>query len=183
MGARCMQQRARVMRIELDRLREFGGQFSHTYQAGELSLDDEEARLAGPAEVEGTIKRAGEAVELSGDLRVTIEVSCSRCLQPVVLPLNADFDEKFVPAVSWRSEEQHELSEEDLNLSVFDGESVELDEVVREEILLAVPGHVLCSEDCQGLCPICGINRNLGSCQCETKETDSRWQGLKDLRF
>ena len=178
-----MQRRAKVMRIELDRLQEFGGRFSHIYQAGELSLDDEETRLAGPAEVQGKIKRGGETVEVSGELRTTIEIPCGRCLKAVALPLTANFDEKFVPAVSWRSEEQHELTQEDLNLSVFDSEAVELDEVVREEILLAVPGHVLCSEDCQGLCPNCGIDKNLGSCQCETIEIDSRWQTLKNLRF
>ena len=178
-----MQRRAKVMRIELDRLQEFGGRFSHTYQVGELSIDDEETHLTGPAEVQGKIKRSGETVEVSGELRATIEVPCGRCLKSVAVPLTADFDEKFVPAVSWRSEEQHELTEDDLNLSVFDGEAVELDEVVREEILLAVPGHVLCSEDCRGLCPNCGIDRNLGSCQCESKEIDSRWQKLKDLRI
>ena len=54
------------------------------------------------------------------------------------------------------TEEQHELQAEDLNLAVFDGEAIELDDLVREEILLAVPGHVLCSEECKGCVPICG---------------------------
>jgi uncharacterized protein len=75
------------------------------------------------------------------------------------------------------------LREEDLNLAVFDGEAIELDDLVREEILLAVPAHVLCRHECQGLCPVCGIDRNQGSCQCETTETDSRWQGLKELQM
>src|SRR5438132_4672499 len=146
------------MRIELDRLHEFGSKFSHVYEAGELPLNDEDARIVGPAELQGRIKRKAEAVELSGELRASIEVPCARCLKPVVVPIAAEFSEKFVPAVSWRSEAQHELTEEDLSVSVFDGEAIELDEVAREEILLAVPAHVLCREDCQGLCSNCGVN-------------------------
>ena len=75
------------------------------------------------------------------------------------------------------------MREEDLNLAVFDGAAIELDDLVREEILLALPGHVLCREDCKGLCPVCGIDRNLSGCRCESKETDARWQKLKDFQM
>ena len=170
------------MRIELDRLEEEGGTFSRTYEPGELSLDDDEVGLVEPAEVSGGVRRDGREVELSGRLHAKIKTACDRCLQPVNLSIAAEFKERFVPAVSWRAEQQHELQEEDLNLAVFDGEAIELDDLVREEILLAVPAHVLCREDCKGLCPVCGIDRNQGSCQCETKATDSRWQGLENLR-
>jgi uncharacterized protein len=171
------------MRIELDSLEQEGGKFSRTYEPGELSLDDDEVGLVEPAEVSGRVRRDGAEVELSGKLRAKIIAACDRCLQPVNLSIGADFKERFVPAVSWRAEQQHELQEEDLNLSVFDGEAIELDDLVREEILLAVPAHVLCREDCKGLCPVCGIDRNQGSCQCETKATDSRWQGLEELQM
>ncbi len=118
------------MKIELDRLQELGGRFSHIYQPQELSLDDEDAALAEPADVRGSIKRSGEAVDLRGELRATIEVSCGRCLKPVRIPVNADFEERLIPAVSWSGEPQHELTEDDLNLSVFDGEAIDLDELV-----------------------------------------------------
>ena len=85
--------------------------------------------------------------------------------------------------MSWRSEEQHELSEEDLNLAVFNGEAIELDDLVREEILLALPAQVLCRESCRGLCPVCGVDRNLSTCDCEARQIDSRWEALKDLQF
>lgn len=170
------------MRIELDGLEELGGTFSRTYEIGELSLDDTEVRLVEPAEVSGRISRDGKEVELRGELQAKIQTACDRCLQPVELSVRAEFKERFVPAVNWRAEPQHELQDEDLNLAVFDGEAIELDDLVREEILLAIPGHVSCREDCRGLCPVCGIDRNRGSCQCETRETDSRWQGLGNLR-
>src|SRR5947208_13120353 len=170
------------MRIELDRLEELGGKFSQAYDPDSLPLDEEDVRLTEPAEVRGRIKRSGQEVELRGELHAKVASVCSRCLQPVELPIHAEFAERFVPAVSWRAEEQHELQEEDLNLAVFDGEAIDLDDMVREEILLALPGHILCSEDCKGLCPSCGIDSNVSSCQCESKVIDSRWNKLKELR-
>ena len=78
------------------------------------------------------------------------------------------------------AEEQHELQAEDLNIAVFDGEGIELDDLVREELLLALPVNVLCREDCKGLCPQCGQDLNLGSCECEP-EVDARLSVLKAL--
>jgi uncharacterized protein len=170
------------MRIELEKLEELGGKFSRLYEIGELLLDDAEVRLLEPTEVSGRVRRDGKDVELRGELGTKIETACGRCLKPVELSIRSEFTERFVPAVEWRAEEQHELREEDLNLAVFDGEAIELDDVVREEILLAMPGHVLCGDDCKGLCPSCGIDRNLSSCQCEANEIDLRWQGLENLR-
>lgn len=171
------------MQIALDKLKESGGTFAHVYDARELQLDDAEVRLVEAGEVSGRVRRDGNEVVLQGKLHAKLEVVCGRCLQPVELPVTAEFNERFVRAVSWAAEDQHELQEEDLNLAVFDGEAIELDDLVREELLLAVPVNVLCSEDCRGLCPNCGIDRNLKSCQCEDNEIDSRWQELKHLRF
>ncbi len=150
------------MRIDLDRLEQEGGNFSRTYEPGELALDDDEVGLVEPAEVSGRVRRDDKEVELSGELRAKIKTACDRCLQAVNLTIGAELD---------------------LNLAVFDGEAIELDDLVREEILLAVPAHVLCREDCKGLCPVCGIDRNQRGCQCEKKANDSRWQGLENLRF
>jgi uncharacterized protein len=171
------------MRIELDKLKEHGGKFERLYDTNELPLDDPEVRLVEPAEVSGRVRREGTEVALSGQLQAKLEVVCGRCLQPVELPISADFSERFVRTVSWAAEEQHELQPEDLNISVFDGEGLELDDLVREELLLAVPVNVLCRDDCKGLCPSCGIDRNLSQCQCEAEEIDSRWQKLKELQM
>jgi uncharacterized protein len=171
------------MRIELEKLEESGGKFSRIYQLDELPLEDTELRLVEPSEIHGRIRRKGAEVELRGELRAKVAAPCGRCLKPVELVIQSKFAERFVPAVSWGAEAQHELTEEDLNLSVFDGEAIELDDLVREEILLETPGHVLCGENCKGLCPVCGIDRNLGNCQCDTSEVDSRWQNLKELQM
>ena len=171
------------MRIDLEKLDESGGKFSRTYETDDLKFDEHDLMLIEPVTVDGRIRRKGVEVELRGNLRTKVTVACGRCLKCVQIPIEVDFTERFTAAVSWKNEEQHELTEEDLDLSAFDGESIELDDLVKEEILLAMPGHVLCREDCKGLCPNCGVDFNAGSCDCSTKQIDSRWEKLKDLRF
>ena len=170
------------MRLELEKPGK-DASFAHVYAPDELPLEEWDLGLVEPARVEGRVRGKGEEVEVSGTLTTTVETPCARCLKPVLIPIKTEFFERFVTAVSWRAEEQHELASEDLNLSVFDGETIDLDELVREEIELATPVQVFCREDCKGLCPVCGVDWNLKSCECGTQEIDSRWEKLKDLRF
>jgi len=170
------------MRIDLEKLDQTGGKLSRTYQPDELKFDQHDLTLTEPVIVDGRIRRKGLEVELLGNLRTKVAVACARCLKSVELPIEVDFTERFTPAVSWKDEEQHELSEEDLGLSAFDGEGIELDDLVKEEIMLAMPGQVLCSAGCKGLCPNCGVDFNTASCDCSTKQIDSRWEKLKELK-
>ncbi len=170
------------MRVELENF-EKDREFAHTYQPNDLSLEDVDLRLIEPAEVRGRLRRKGHEVELIGNLRTTLETVCARCLKPVAIPLSADFDERFTTSVSWGAEEQHELRSDDLNLSIFDGIAVDLDQLVREQLQLATPAQILCRENCHGLCPVCGADLNTAACKCENQKVDSRWEKLKDLRF
>jgi uncharacterized protein len=170
------------MRLELENL-EKDWQFAHTYQPNDFPLEETDLQLIEPAEVRGRLRRRAGEVELTGRLTTTLETVCARCLKPVSIPFSADFDERFVTSVSWGAEEQHELASDDLNLSIFDGTGIDLDQLVREQLLLAKPAQVLCREDCRGLCPVCGADRNTAACKCETQQVDSRWEKLKDLRF
>jgi uncharacterized protein len=170
------------MRLELENLANDGG-FAHTYQPNDLLLEDPDLRLIEPAEVRGRVRRKADEVELFGGIKTTLETVCARCLKPVAIPLSANFDERFTTSVSWGADEQHELASDDLNLSIFDGAGVDLDQLVREQLLLAKPAQTVCREDCQGLCPICGGDRNTSPCNCEAQQVDSRWEKLKDLRF
>lgn len=171
------------MRIELESLDRGGGRVVHVYAPDELKFDERDLRVLEPVSVAGRVRRRDHEVELSGKLATRVAIACGRCLKSVELPIEVEFSERFAPAVAWKDEEQHELAATDLDLAVFDGEGFELDDVVKEEIILSLPGHVLCREECRGLCPDCGTDRNTGSCNCETKQIDSRWEKLKDLRF
>jgi uncharacterized protein len=75
-----------------------------------------------------------------------------------------------------------EVRDEDLDTFAFDGEKIDLEPVFREQFVLAVPFAPLCREDCKGLCPQCGIDRNSGTCSCE-KPIDPRLAALKGLKL
>lgn len=172
------------MRIELDKLEATGGQFAHAYEPEELVLDDEHVRLTAWPQVSGYARRDGHQVRLRGTITARAEVDCDRCLKSVDVPVETSFDVSYVPADDYGAEPEAaaELQEEDLSLSVFDGGAIDVDDLVREQVLLALPTRALCGEDCKGLCPVCGANRNMDSCNCETTEVDPRWAALKDLR-
>src|SRR5260370_32907495 len=112
------------MRIEVDRLEDFGGRFAEVCSAEELPLDDRDARLIKPAEVRGEIERNGPEIEFRGQVSTEIEVPCDRCLKSVALPIHTAFDATFVPAVSWGSSPEHALSEDALQLRVFDAHAL-----------------------------------------------------------
>ncbi len=172
------------MRLELDKLEEKGGAFAHAYSPDELSLEEENLRLTGTAEVSGRMTRNGQQVRARGKIKARAEIDCDRCLTPIAVPVETEFDVTYIPATEYATEEETaELQEEDLNLSVFEGDAIDVDELVREQVLLALPTRSLCREDCAGLCEVCGVNKNINACHCESKEIDPRWQALKDLRF
>jgi uncharacterized protein len=171
------------MRIELDKLQEKDSKFAHVYEPEELVLDDEHARLVEPPEVAGRVTRKNGEVRLRGEIRTRAEVECDRCLKAVVVPVETSFDVTYLPADAEAVSAVGELQEEDLTVAVFDGESIDVDELVREQVLLGLPNRALCGEDCKGLCPVCGIDRNTECCACETAEVDPRWGALKDIQF
>ena len=97
-------------------------------------------------------------------------------------PLDIDVDLEFVPVDRFSSDSERELTAEDLNVDAFDGETLDLTAIAREQILLEIPQQFFCKGDCKGLCAKCGGNLNLIDCNCNETETDPRWAALNDLR-
>ncbi|HEX6045982.1 MAG TPA: DUF177 domain-containing protein [Pyrinomonadaceae bacterium] len=170
------------MRIELENLEGGKGSFVRTYQPDELNPVDERVSLTVPASVKGTVKRAGNDVCVNGHVDARVQVECDRCLKPVELPVSADFDLEYITGAEYESSSAAALSEEELAVSVFDGDAIDVDEIVKEQILLAVPARTLCREDCKGICPECGMDLNTGQCNCAADEVDPRWAALKSLK-
>lgn len=169
------------MRIELASLAGTAGRFAHNYEPGELFLNDERMVLARSPTVSGRIVRTGRQVVVEGEVAALLEVECDRCLAPIALPVEATFKLDYVTREQYQALPAAELEEKDLALSVFDGEAIDIDEIAREQLLLTVPFHTICTDDCKGLCPVCGADRNMSPCNCNTAEIDSRWAGLKQL--
>lgn len=173
----------RLMQIEVDRLDETGESFAHTYAPDEILLEDERAELRRGPEISGNASRQGEQVRLRGRISAEVEARCDRCLSPVSVPIAAEFDETFIPVVlDAETDEAKELQAEDMNFSVYEGEAIDINELVREQVLLALPTRLLCQEECQGLCPVCGADKNTQACTCEQTEIDPRWAALAALK-
>jgi uncharacterized protein len=170
------------VRIELENLEGGKGDFAHVYQPDELNPVDERVRLTAPAAVTGKVKLSGNEVFVSGHVDSRAQVECDRCLQPVEAPVSADFALEYITGSEYESSEVAELTEAEMSVAVFDGEGLDVDEIVKEQILLAVPTRMLCREDCKGICPECGIDRNTGECSCGADNIDPRWAALKNLK-
>ena len=171
------------MRIEVETLNEEGRTFEHTYAPGEPVLGDDSKRLIAPTTVSVVASRRDDKVRFRGNLRTNVEALCDRCLQPLTVPLEVDFETQYAPAGAEAvTEEVAELQADDLDFAVYEGDSIDMDELVREQVLLTLPMRLLCREDCKGLCPTCGADLNRETCNCEQKEIDPRWAALAPLK-
>jgi DUF177 domain-containing protein len=147
-----------------------------TVSPGEEVNPPGELVLTGPVRLMHT--QGGVLVQ--GVLHAQATLSCSRCLEPVAVSLDVELEEIFAPTIDILTGRLVPNEEEDRALWIDDRHILDLSEVLRQDVLLALPMHVLCREECRGLCPVCGQNLNQESCGC-TPEPDTRWAALLDL--
>lgn len=121
----------------------------------------------------GTITNVGNVLELKGNVKGSFSVLCARCAKELERDFDIDFTEMLVNSTE-------DISDRDAVL-VFEGHEVDLDDIIESNILVNLSLKYLCSEDCKGLCPICGADRNVTDCSCGKDEIDPRMAGLKNL--
>jgi uncharacterized protein len=170
------------MRIELANLEGGKGSFANSYRPEDLNPIDEEVSLRTPAIVSGELRLAGKELFVSGHVEGGVQVECDRCLRPVEVDVSSDYSLEYITGSEYEASQVAELGEDALAVSVFDGDSIDVDEIVREQLLLAVPTRHLCQDDCKGMCPDCGVDWNKGSCNCGSETIDPRWAALKSLK-
>ena len=169
------------MRIELVNLEHGRADFAHVYKPDELGALDERVQIVAPVDVAGKVRLERTEVFVNGHIETRAQVECDRCLQRIETPVDADFDLQYITGTDYESTSAAELTEDELSVAVFDGDTIDVDEIVKEQILLAVPTRMLCRPDCKGICPDCGVDKNTGDCGCAKDEVDPRWAALKDL--
>jgi DUF177 domain-containing protein len=166
-------------------LRGFRGTQDHIERrehGADVAHKDEDLRLSGPVDFAADVHKDHEKVRLKGRVRGTLALDCSRCLEPYSLPADAAFDVLFLPASSNVGESEREVQEDDVGVSYYKDDVIDLNDVMREQFYLAMPMKPLCREDCRGLCPVCGVNRNRETCTCESTWTDPRLEPLRALK-
>ena len=140
-----------------------------------LEYNENGYEMADNAKIDGIVKDMGGYVLLTAKCRVNYKTQCARCLKPVFGECEIEFERPV--ATKLESEDT-----EDEYLLVQNGWSVNIDEPITEELMLSLPLRSLCKEDCMGLCPKCGCDKNEKECGCVTKEIDPRWAALKNFK-
>lgn len=139
-------------------------------------------RFLGPIRVYLRLSKSGSMVQVKSRLETKVELLCARCLEPLSLALNSEFNTTFKPRPNSPLAEQLELSREELESDFYDGEEIDLTSFVQDQLLLALPPKALCREECRGLCPHCGKNLNREVCRCPAALLDPRFQALRNLK-
>ena len=159
--------------------------FDTDFPAGEIDFDESQLKQTGPLHAEGEaellINTLGE-IRIRGRLKVDLEMQCDRCLEPVPYPVQSPFEMYYRPTTTGPERHEVAIDEGESQIGFYEDGGIELSDVLREHILLSLPMHQVCREDCAGICPTCGENRNTGNCQCKEEHVDDRWAALRDLR-
>jgi uncharacterized protein len=178
------------MLIEIRELETHAVDFKEQFEPGVIDF-------AGEARQTGALRTSGRAqlvkehhgkhllikdIRIAGDLATEVEVICARCLEPVIQDVAKTFDLLYRPQGSDAGKEELSVTAAEAEVGYYRGEGLLLEDVLREQVLLALPLKAICREDCKGLCPHCGKNLNQEQCNCAEPMEDPRWSALKDLR-
>jgi uncharacterized protein len=172
------------VQIDLKQLDGEPRDFRLEVEVPEQRLDHDEVRGAVRVRLQGSVRRDGSSYQVSGSVAADGSVCCARCLDPVPWKIEEPFAVRLVPeAESASGEGEVALEENELDVAFVRDHQLDLEELAAEQVVLALPMKILCTEDCAGLCPRCGLR--LGGapdgCRCEA-EPDSRWGPLLDLQ-
>lgn len=151
---------------------------------GSIEFLDPKLRQAGPMAAVGRVELVTGAlgeIRVKGHVKVRMEADCDRCLEPAHYLIDADFELYYRPVEEGYGEEKS-FDKDEAEMGFYEGDGVELNDVLREYVLLALPMQRICKENCKGICPVCGQNRNQNECACQAGAVDDRWKALKALR-
>jgi DUF177 domain-containing protein len=151
---------------------------SKVYPAGVLDYKTADFRQMGNLKIRGVAELVGTEIRFVGHLSAQVEASCDRCLGTVEIPVESDFDLIYRPMKTIARQEEVEVPASELEVGFYSGPGIELADVVTEQVNLAIPMKIVCRVNCQGLCPTCGINRNLEACQCAEASHESPFAAL-----
>jgi uncharacterized protein len=121
-------------------------------------------------------------IRLRGRLEAGLELQCARCLEPVPQDIAREFELLYRPLGADAGRDEISVTVAEAEIGYYQGDGILLEDVLREQVLLALPLKVTCREECRGLCPHCGKNLNQEQCSCAVAVEDPRWAALKEVR-
>ncbi len=188
------------MRVNIDEIKEAG--LDRSWDLSREQVDQIVAgdpagyRARGSAHVEAHLEKVERRVRVEAEATALLTVACGRCLAPTSVDAPVAFELTLVPADEYEEAEEAPRAEKDASKGhrggsfdakeaeeeTYSGKTVDLDPMLREQILLALPSYPVCKESCKGLCPVCGANLNDRECGCDRHVPDPRWAGLKNVK-
>jgi uncharacterized protein len=170
-----------MLSLDLNKIRTAQERFERVYKPDQLPAE-QDFRIVDPVSLAFDIFKDKLAFRLVGHVKTTLELSCSRCLEPFTLPVDQTFDLRYQPHAQNTGEAEREIEEDDLTTAFYENDTIDLGQLMREQIYLTLPMKPLCSEACNGLCPVCGKNLNRETCDCKRNWDDPRMATLRQLR-
>ena len=190
------------MRVNIDEIKEAGLEraWDLTRETIDEMVKGDQAGYRGrePLHVDAQLRRLDRRVLVEAHARAAVTAPCGRCLRAVEVEVPLDFQLSFVPSAASESKggrgDDEEADDrphasnagsfgaEDVNEETYSGKVIDLDPVVREQLLLALPSYPVCQEGCKGLCSVCGANLNERDCGCDRHVPDPRWAGLEKFK-
>ena len=168
--------------IRLDQIKEEPFEWKETPSISAESLDRSGLLGLGEISWEGRVAAIENGFLFQAQMRYEQTLSCDRCLTPFDQSVERDIELRIVPRGPEPVVGELELSEKDLTLLHVDEETLDTMPLLMEQLQLNIPMRALCREDCAGLCPVCGTNRNVEDCACGDSTIDPRWEALRGLK-
>jgi uncharacterized protein len=171
-----------MLLLNLKKIRTAHERFEQTYEPGQFTADPESFRIVEPVRLAFDLFKDKDQFRLLGSVKTALELVCSRCLDPLPWPVDAAFDLRYHPRSAAAGNDEVEIQEDDLTAAFYENDTIDLEQLIHEQLILSVPMKPLCSGACRGLCPVCGTNRNRGSCECRQEWDDPRLAALRNLK-
>lgn len=170
------------MLFDLSRLHGGTEHVQRRFDPAAVAIDAGDFRIVAPVELDLHLTRDARKIRVVGTVATTLECECSRCLEPFPIPVDARVDLTLLPVSAAAGRGETELQADDVGVSYYTDETLDLGALMREQFYLALPMKPLCAEECRGLCPVCGTNRNRSSCHCTSEWVDPRFEMLRRFR-
>src|SRR6202035_5183145 len=170
------------MRIWLDQVRDEPFSWDETERIAPESLDRPELLELGPVHWRGQVVFADPGYFLRAHLSYGQALGCIRCLKTTAKPVSSEVELMILVDRLGEPGGEHALHESDMGILYVADEVLETRPILLEQLQLNIPMKPLCRDDCRGLCPVCGIDRNTGTCSCAERTVDPRWAGLAGLK-
>jgi len=147
-----------------------------------MPMGDECGFCVDGIDVQCFVEKVLRDVSIKGRIKAGVELECCRCLEKFDFPIETEFNYVFMPADNLKKDDL-ELTYEDLEQSYYEGDVIDLDQIIIEQLVLQIPFKPLCDNSCKGICPVCGINLNIEKCDHKTQQISSPFAALKNFKI